>query len=395
MSKIKVDTIAVLDDSSSVPTATLTALPARVTAAENGKAVKGANNDITSLSALTTAITLAQGGHGATTADGARSALGIPGRNRIINGACVVAQRASVAFGTGVGGYAGPDRYLAANSGTAGGQFTQSQGTIVDGGVTKLAIVQTVNTAIVSTTGVNYWGGIIQFIEGFNCFDLVGSPVALSFLFKTNVTGNFSVAVRDSTGAVSYNTTFAAVTGVPVKVTINIPAVPSNAAIPQVNTTGMQIWVGPINTGTYQAPAGGAWSTANYMTVPSATNWGATIGNYISLTDLQFEAGTATPFERRSYQLELAMCQRYFQTLYANGRFTSTGNQYILSSTVALPVSMRANPTTSYVTNSGSANAYSWLLTPNGTAHARFDLINSVAGDSYILSALYTLNAEL
>lgn len=43
----------------------------------NTKAAKGANNDITSLTALSTAITIAQGGTGATTAAGARTALGL------------------------------------------------------------------------------------------------------------------------------------------------------------------------------------------------------------------------------------------------------------------------------------------------------------------------------
>lgn len=42
-----------------------------------GAASRGANNDITSLSALSTAIAIAQGGTGATTAPGARSALGL------------------------------------------------------------------------------------------------------------------------------------------------------------------------------------------------------------------------------------------------------------------------------------------------------------------------------
>lgn len=42
-----------------------------------GKAAKGANTDITSLSGLTTALTVAQGGTGGTTASGARDALGV------------------------------------------------------------------------------------------------------------------------------------------------------------------------------------------------------------------------------------------------------------------------------------------------------------------------------
>ncbi|EJT0117236.1 tail fiber domain-containing protein [Salmonella enterica] len=49
----------------------------KVTALEDGKAEKGANNDITELNALTKAITIAQGGTGSTTKEGARTALEI------------------------------------------------------------------------------------------------------------------------------------------------------------------------------------------------------------------------------------------------------------------------------------------------------------------------------
>ena len=43
----------------------------------SGKAAKGANSDITSLSGLTTALSVAQGGTGSTTASGARTNLGL------------------------------------------------------------------------------------------------------------------------------------------------------------------------------------------------------------------------------------------------------------------------------------------------------------------------------
>ncbi|WCZ57934.1 tail collar domain protein [Salmonella phage Kenya-K38] len=49
----------------------------KTTALEDGKAEKGANNDITELNALTKAITIAQGGTGSTTQEGAKTALGI------------------------------------------------------------------------------------------------------------------------------------------------------------------------------------------------------------------------------------------------------------------------------------------------------------------------------
>lgn len=47
------------------------------TASLSGKAAKGANTDITSLSGLTTALTVAQGGTGGNTASAARDALGV------------------------------------------------------------------------------------------------------------------------------------------------------------------------------------------------------------------------------------------------------------------------------------------------------------------------------
>lgn len=48
-----------------------------ITTALSGKAAKGANNDITSLSGLTTALSVAQGGTGSTTVSGARTNLGL------------------------------------------------------------------------------------------------------------------------------------------------------------------------------------------------------------------------------------------------------------------------------------------------------------------------------
>ncbi|HDS5523925.1 TPA: tail fiber domain-containing protein [Enterobacter roggenkampii] len=48
-----------------------------ITTSLAGKAAKGANNDITSLSGLSTALSVAQGGTGSTTASGARTNLGL------------------------------------------------------------------------------------------------------------------------------------------------------------------------------------------------------------------------------------------------------------------------------------------------------------------------------
>src|ERR1700685_254174 len=91
-------------------------------------------------------------------------------RNRIINGNANIAQRGTTYLvAAGDSGYGGPDRFYAENGGAADGEFTQSQGTITYNGVMYNAVMQTVNTAITSTTTTNYWHGITQRIEGYNC----------------------------------------------------------------------------------------------------------------------------------------------------------------------------------------------------------------------------------
>jgi hypothetical protein len=238
-------------------------------------------------------------------------------RNRIINGNCNIAQRSSFLAAPGTSGYGGPDRYLAMNSGAADGEFTQSQGTITYNGVMLNAVVQTVNTAIVSTTTTNYWSGIDQRIEGYNAYDLLGKPVAVSFIFNTNVTGTYSFALRDGTGANSYVNTCMAVANVPQKVVIPLPMLPLTLAIPNSTSSGLEVNVGFLNTGTYQTSVLNVWQTGDYAAATGATNWGMTIGNFIAMTGLQLEVGAvATSFENRPIGTELALCQRYFETGY-------------------------------------------------------------------------------
>jgi hypothetical protein len=97
--------------------------------------------------------------------DGYTTVITPQGRNRIINGDCRIAQRASAVLSSPIGNtYGGPDRFSSANS-TGGGQFTQSAGTITFGGATLPAIVLTANTANTAVTGSNYWYGILHQIE--------------------------------------------------------------------------------------------------------------------------------------------------------------------------------------------------------------------------------------
>ena len=240
-------------------------------------------------------------------------------RNRIINGNAVVAQRPSFAYPKGLAGYGGPDRFYAANMGNVGGQFTQSQGAITYNGVMKNAVVQTVNTAITTTTTTtNYWSGIQQRIEGYNVYDLLGQSATISFIFETNISGTYSFAVTDGTSANSWVSSFTAVANVPLHVYFTLP-ITVMLNIPNSTLLGLTVIVGAINTGTYQTATMGSWQAGDFFTASGATNWGMTIGNYISMTELQLEAGTvATSFENLPSTLELALCQRYYQVIGYN-----------------------------------------------------------------------------
>lgn len=240
------------------------------------------------------------------------------GRNRIINGDGRVAQRVNGVYATTAFGYGGPDRWWAANS-SGGGQFTQAPGTMTIGSVVRPCITQTVNTAWSTFTTTNYWSGFMQRIEATNCYDMVGAPAALSFWFNTNVTGTFCAALQDSTQTHSYVMSFSATSGTPVKVSIPIAALPTAFVTGgNVNTVGAFLWIGFINgtAGTYTNATTNAWLSGNYITSPSATNWAATAGNFIQVTDVQLESATnATPFDRKSFQTSYLECLRYYEQM--------------------------------------------------------------------------------
>ena len=379
-------------------------------------AASGSNSDITSINGLTTALSIAQGGTGAITASAALTNLGtqptnnptftgnvgvptrtagdstanaastaflaaaiapMTGKNAIINGACTVAQRASIVCSTGVTGYGGPDRFFGANIGSAGGQFTQSQGTITFGGIAKSAVLQTVNTAVASLTGSNVWSGIVQAIEGFNCFNLLGQPASLSFIFNTNVTGTYSVAVRDYTANNSFVSTFAATANVPVKVSIPIASIPTSLTTPNSNGGGMLVNIGALNTGSISTSTLNSWQTGNFAVANTATNWGATGGNFISATEIQLETGTvATPFERRSYGEEFLLCQRYYwtQSSAVSTIAPAFGSTTSVNAIWVIPA-MRASPGISASFGAGNfvgaaPSSSQWAIVASGVAYA-------------------------
>ena len=148
----------------------------------------------------------------------------------------------------------------------------------------------------------------------------------------------------------------------------------------RVVTSGQSIsWTDSANIRTVTAPAGGVEQVIEDINILGGThvlNWtgtatatvnGAAVakGGAVTLTGgtsctVRFSSGTfslpqlepgttATPFERRSYGLELMLCQRYYfkstQSITALSPYTPSSSTSDMLVDVQFPVTMRATPT--------------------------------------------------
>lgn len=139
----------------------------------NNKAAKGANSDITSLSGLTTALTIEQGGTGAKTAAAARTALGAyPTTGGAVNGSVTATGAVTGGAGGGLGVSAGEqNRVELNNAGTGGGSAGTPMGWTVYRWYTELAqtgIRRAGDTTIQSYFVALSGGGGWEFLRGGN-----------------------------------------------------------------------------------------------------------------------------------------------------------------------------------------------------------------------------------
>ena len=251
-------------------------------------------------------------------------------RNRIINGNANIAQRGT-SFTVTPGlttYYGGPDRFYATLGASAGGSFTQTQGSLVYGGVTKNTVRQTVVSPVTNLTGSGnayLWGGFQQRIEGYQVYDLLGQPITISFIFNTNVVGTYTISIVDGSNSNTYLSTFTiSAANTPTKISLTV-TLPLTLSIPNSNAIGMYLQIASLNNNTYQSSTTGYWISSNFISASTQTNWALTASNFIELTELQLEPGSVvTPYEFRPFQVELAHCQRYYEHSYDYGTTPGT-----------------------------------------------------------------------
>ncbi len=317
-------------------------------------------------------------------------------RNRIINGDMRIdARNAGASVTVTTSNEYTLDRWQA--GATASSKFTVQQNA---GSVTPPAgftnYLGCTSSAATSLAAGDYYL-VQQKVEGFNVSDLAwgtanASSVTLSFWVRSSLTGTFGGAIQNSAGNRSYPFTYSiSSANTWEKKTITIPGDTSGTWL-TTNGIGLYLLFG-LGVGSTFSGTAGAWAGSNFLSATGATSVVGTNGATFYITGVQLEPGSvATPFERRSYGQELALCQRYFQ-LNQVGTAIDTTSGVVYGGNCYHKVEMRAAPTVAWVSNtaafrfpttapsfqSATVHGFQFYKTANGsgTTGSYTDLVSS------------------
>jgi hypothetical protein len=337
-------------------------------------------------------------------------------RNRIINGAIAIDQRnagASVSTTTLNANVYTVDRW--AYYVNVASKFTVQQNA---GAVTPPAgfsnYLGITSTSAYSVASGDFFG-LRHPIEGTNCSDLAwgtasAQAITLSFRVYSSLTGTFGGVVCNNAGNRTYPFTYT-VSSANAWTYITI-TIPGDTAGTWLTTNGVGIYlILSMGAGATYQGAPNTWASAFYNAPTGAVNVVGTSGATFYITGVQLEAGsTATPFERRSFGTEFALCQRYYNHSYTYGvvpgtvtnagQYRTIGNSSAVAFNIGFPVEMRAVPTvTAY--NPQTANTVGYMAAATNTVPTAYEFttrggnFNGAATTGSWALTHYTAVAEL
>ena len=269
-------------------------------------------------------------------------------KNRIINGAMVIDQRnagASVTVGTDQYTL---DRWYAQGSVASKYSVQQNAGSVTPPvgfsnylGVTSLSSY---------SVGASETFQIGQKIEGFNWADIgygtaSAKTTTLSFWVRSSLTGTFGGVFINSAGNRSYPFTYTiSSANTWEQKSITIAGDTTGTWVGSTNGSGLNVMFSLGAGSTYSGTAG-SWAGTTYLSATGATSVVGTSGATFYITGVQLEVGSsATGFEYRQYQQELALCQRYYETgsMWATGYGNGANG---VNFSYPMKVTKRATPT--------------------------------------------------
>jgi hypothetical protein len=329
------------------------------------------------------------------------AATGFGFKNRIINGAMQINQRAYNGTPTSGTAQYTLDRY--AYFSNVGSKQSVEQSTDAPTGFVN-SVKFTTTSAYTPTSGNRF--AYYQVIEGFNISDLGwgtanAQTVALSFWVKSSVTGTYSGDIHQPSGTHSYVFTFtinSANTWEYKTITIVGPTVGTWATN---NTSGLVLSLNMGAGSTYLTSTTGSWQAAFYEGATGSVSLVENAGATFYITGVQLEKGsTATSFDYRPYGTELALCQRYF---YAPSNRTGTVWRVNGLTNGSMPVEMRATPTMTVYGTGGWTGANSGKYDQDGVGDTNATISSVSATREFRISpssgslgyASYKAEAEL
>ena len=328
-------------------------------------------------------------------------------KNRIINGDMVIDQRnagASVTQ-TATGGYC-VDRWTINGSITT--KFTAQQNAAAVTPPTGFTNYLGVTSSSSYTLLAGDYFYLMQGIEGFNVSDLdcgtaTAKTVTLSFWVRSSLTGTFGGTLRNLISGATRSYPFTYTISVANTWELKSVTIAGDTSGTWATGSGNSLTICfSMGTGSTYSGTAGAWAGSNLVSATGATSVVSTNGATWYVTGVQLEVGsTATPFERRLYNQELANCQRYYYN-YVNaalGVANPIGVSANFSTTriftvVKYAVTMRTTPT---ISATGGAGYYGTYYNGSFTASNVAPFLSSASPESYTLeftpSAAVTLNA--
>ncbi len=284
-------------------------------------------------------------------------------KNRLINSDMRIDQRNAGASVTITADAYTLDRWLARASQSSKYTVQQNAGSVTPptGFTNYLGITSTSAYSV----GAGDFFAVEQRIEGFNTADLAwgtanAKTITISFWVRSSLTGTFGGALNNSAFNRSYPFTYTiSSANTWTQISITIPGDTSGTWLTN-NGIGIDVWFSFGVGSTYSGTAG-AWSGSGLMSATGAVSVVGTNGATLYITGVQLEVGsTATPFERRLYNQELANCQRYYYRINSSVDYGLMGwgqglTTSIVRINVPLPVTMRV-PATGF--DFSAANTY-------------------------------------
>ena len=284
-------------------------------------------------------------------------------KNRIINGAMVIDQRNAGASVTP----------------TVDGQYTLDRWQVSLSAASKFSVQQNGGGVITAPAGFNNYlsitslsaysvptGGYFmlnQPIEGFNVSDLNwgtanAKTITLSFQVFSSLTGTFGGAIQNSAQNRAYPFSYSIpVANTWTTISVTIAGDTTGTWVGSTNGVGMFVRFG-LGVGSNFSTTAGSWTAGQYFSSTGATSVVGTSGATFLVTGVQLEVGSsATGYEYRQYQQELALCQRYFwMCTRGNGstdQMIANGFAYSASqpeAVIQMKTSMRTAPSL-YISN--------------------------------------------